>query len=844
MKPKQELTPIPFAEIASYALASCETLLRNWLPGGVLKSGEYKVTNPNRADNRVGSFSINVRSGKWGDFATNDAGNDLISLYAYLEGIEQWQAAIDVADQIGFTLPEGCRPQTKEKKPRAKPVVDPSTIKQAKQAEESPWHPVIPVPENAGEVPLAHPVRGLPAMKWQYKDAQGQCLGYVYRFNTSDGGKETLPLTYCRNEKSGTYEWRWMQWTAPNRPMYGLDRLAAKPDAWVLLVEGEKCADAPVDLLPNAVVVSWPGGSKAIDKVDWTPLAGRNIYAWSDCDAQREKLSKAEVEAGVDPATKPLLAEQDQPGIKAMLAIKEKLLAINPETKFKLVDIPKPLEKPSGWDIADAIQEGMNSAALIAFITKTRPEMVLVEADPKDKKSPRPKKGEGDQHVEKDKSVKLIDWDRFWRLCNNYVLIYTTDTVFDIEKKLIMKVNALRLAFGNDYVKMWLQNDRRKMINPDELVFDPTESCKPPCINLYEGFALKPKGGVDISPILELVEHLCAHSADTENGVNEVVEWVLKWLAYPLKNPGAKMLTALIFHGPQGAGKNLLFEIVAAIYGDYAMVVGQDQLEDKFNDWASQKMFLIGDEVVARTELYHQKNKLKAFITGSTIQINPKGLPLRTEANHCNVVFLSNETLPLALEVGDRRYMVVYTPPKRKDDLYARVEECKRNGGIEAFYDYLISMDLTGFYTHTPPLMTNAKRDLITLNLRPEEKFAYDFAGGELPLPLSVCSTKQMYEAFTKYSRMNGYKFYPDQNTFTAKVGKTFSQIGQSLDKPPVYEKRKVRLPAGTDQKIEWFWIPDGCGPKDGQSIGEWAAYAMANFGVALGNYGRKNYEE
>jgi len=371
------LVPIPYPEIASYALSNAETLVKKWLPGGKTVSGEYKVTNPLRADKEAGSFSINLRSGKWGDFATNDAGSDLISLYAYLEGIEQWEAAIDVADQIGYRLPEGCIPKTKANTERQKPVIDPSTVKKAKPKEENHWHPVMPVPSNAHEAPLAHPVRGLPVMKWEYKDANGQCLGWIYRFNKSDGSKETLPLTYCQHAETKKYDWRWMQWPEPNRPLYGLDRLAAKSDAWVLLVEGEKCADAPVGML-ECVTVSWPGGSKAIDKVDWSPLAGRRIYSWSDCDAQREKLTKAEQAEGVDPESKPLLHEHEQPGMKAMLRIRDKLLALDPATEFHLVDIPKPLEKPSGWDIADAVDEGMNAAALLNFILKTRPVLAAV----------------------------------------------------------------------------------------------------------------------------------------------------------------------------------------------------------------------------------------------------------------------------------------------------------------------------------------------------------------------------------------------------------------------------------------------------------------------------------
>lgn len=419
-----DLIPIPYEAIASAALSSIETLLGRWLPGGNKKGGEYFVCNPLRADSKPNSFAINLTKGKWGDFATNDAGNDLISLYAYLEGIEQWQAAIDVADQISFNLPEGCRPKTKEAKHRQKPVIAPEAVKQAKPKEENHWHPVMPVPHDAEEAPLAHSHRGLPAMKWAYKDAKGELLGYVYRFNTSDGGKETLPLTYCKHEITHKHEWRWMQWPDPIRPLYGLDRLAAKPDAWVLLVEGEKCADAPVDLLQCAVV-SWPGGSKAIEKCDWSALAGRKIYAWADCDAQREKISKAEKDVGVDALSKPLLPEHEQPGMKAMLRIREKLLELDPATDFNLIDIPKPLEKPEGWDVADAIDEGMNAEALLAFILNVRTLDAPVAANEKQQSTPNSAGAE-----DEDESPKWVKY----MLRKNHALVPCLANVYDVLK--------------------------------------------------------------------------------------------------------------------------------------------------------------------------------------------------------------------------------------------------------------------------------------------------------------------------------------------------------------------------------------------------------------------------
>ena len=185
----------------------------------------------------------------------------------------------------------------------------------------------MPAPADAPEPPKANVKRGLPERVWCYRAGDGAVLGYVYRFKTSEGGKEVLPLTWCRNDETGEVEWHWMAFPEP-RPLYGLDALAARPEATVLLVEGEKCKDVGAEQLGDLVVVTWPGGGKAVKKVDWSPLFGRKVIQWADCDAKREPLSKAEKDALASPeaiaeaqAAKPLLPEADQPGVKTMAQI-------------------------------------------------------------------------------------------------------------------------------------------------------------------------------------------------------------------------------------------------------------------------------------------------------------------------------------------------------------------------------------------------------------------------------------------------------------------------------------------------------------------------------------------
>ena len=92
--------------IAEAALSQCDLILERWLPGGTHRAGEYLVRNPKRADARPGSFSINTRTGRWADFATGDAGGDLISLAAYLFDLTQAEAAKGLAEMLGESLYE------------------------------------------------------------------------------------------------------------------------------------------------------------------------------------------------------------------------------------------------------------------------------------------------------------------------------------------------------------------------------------------------------------------------------------------------------------------------------------------------------------------------------------------------------------------------------------------------------------------------------------------------------------------------------------------------------------------------------------------------------------------
>lgn len=161
------------------------------------------------------------------------------------------------------------------------------------------WEAVLPVPDDAPRSIPPHRL-GKPSAKWAYRNGAGKLLGLVCRFD-HDGGKDVLPLTFCRNSATGETAWRWQAFPVP-RPLYGLDRLAARPDALVLVTEGEKAGDAAERLFPDHVAVTSPGGSKAAAKADWTPLQGRRVTVWPDADepgrAYAEDVARLALAAG------------------------------------------------------------------------------------------------------------------------------------------------------------------------------------------------------------------------------------------------------------------------------------------------------------------------------------------------------------------------------------------------------------------------------------------------------------------------------------------------------------------------------------------------------------------
>ncbi len=94
---------VDFERVNHAARAVLPALLARWLPDGKRCGNEWVARNPRRDDRHPGSFSVNISTGAWADFATNDRGGDPVSLAAYLSNLRQADAAHKLATMLGVT---------------------------------------------------------------------------------------------------------------------------------------------------------------------------------------------------------------------------------------------------------------------------------------------------------------------------------------------------------------------------------------------------------------------------------------------------------------------------------------------------------------------------------------------------------------------------------------------------------------------------------------------------------------------------------------------------------------------------------------------------------------------
>ncbi len=338
---------IDFDRIEAAGRAAIMRVLERYLPGGKMSGPRYEVRNPRRDDSHVGNFDYHTVKHVWGDFAASEhKGKGAISILAFVLGVDRPTAARELARFLGLPAELAPRPGRRGKGQNVEPAAHDGQLSTSGQLTDAPtetW--VSPIPDDAPRAPRGHPKYGRATGAWVFKDAEGRQSFVTERYDPPEGRKQFSWLTLWR-QPDGSLKWGRKGPPAP-RSLYLLPEIKERAGAPVLILEGEKKADAATRLLTSWVSTSAAGGAASAGQSDWSPLRGRDAAVWPDADEPgatfAQTVAKLAIEAG---------------------ASRVRILKVQALEALRGSPLPK------GWDIADASEEGIAADAIAAMLDR------------------------------------------------------------------------------------------------------------------------------------------------------------------------------------------------------------------------------------------------------------------------------------------------------------------------------------------------------------------------------------------------------------------------------------------------------------------------------------------
>jgi hypothetical protein len=544
---------------------------------------------------------------------------------------------------------------------------------------------ITPVPAESADHDCIHPVLGAPSQRWTYFNGDGDVLGYVARYDPEGQRKQIIPWTFS------TDGWGMGQWPVP-RPLYRLQELEARPEDPVLVVEGEKAADAAAALAGSPyVAVTWPGGAQALSRANWQTLRGRKILLWPDAD-----------QAGIE-------------AMQRLAAILQPLAA-----EVKIID---PSGQPEGWDCADSGWTRWSDArAWIApRTTLWKPAAPEPAAKPELQPAADPTPPDSDEIG----TLEPPDWYK------RFAFLLSSADFFDLHRRKLVERKSFDAAFRHHKMHSihvnasGLHSRVSASTSFDEnriamgartlagLIYAPGNS-------LFVGHDGEVYGNVwrdgrpagiagDIGPWLEHAERMIPDAAERQH--------CLDWMAFKAQNPGVKINHGILHGGRQGSGKDTLWmpflHAIGGATGQNVKTVTTEEIQSAFNYYVLSEVLVLNElrepQLADRRAL---ENKLKPLLAAppETFSVNEKGRHPYPAVNRLSVLGFSNERVSLSLSADDRRWMVLWSEAGILSQQEARaIWQWYQGGGLDHVAHWLRARDVSNFSPGDRPPVTDAK---------------------------------------------------------------------------------------------------------------------------------------
>lgn len=211
-------------------------------------------------------------------------------------------------------------------------------------------------------------------------------------------------------------------------------------------------------------------------------------------------------------------------------------------------------------------------------------------------------------------------------------------------------------------------------------------------LNMWTGFTPSAQAH-SVQPFLELTDHVFSLMRASDR------ELPLKLMIYKAQNPAHKVPLAVVMVGPEGSGKSLWGECIAAAFSPYSFEVAPSMLKDDFQGWLETSLIVLVNEAKG-DDMRKAAETLRGLISDLKRQMNDKFRLARPINAYASYIITANDRAVGAFRADDRRMIVVGVPKPKEAAFYDRLHHWKKNGGGRALIHWMLKYDLKGW---TPP---------------------------------------------------------------------------------------------------------------------------------------------
>jgi hypothetical protein len=176
-------------------------------------------------------------------------------------------------------------------------------------------------------------------------------------------------------------------------------------------------------------------------------------------------------------------------------------------------------------------------------------------------------------------------------------------------------------------------------------------------------------------------------------------------MALMVQQPWIKPEVALVLRSKEGTGKNMIVHLLLDMLGVHGFITAQkDQVAGRFNGHLFDKVLVVLDEAFFAGDPAAVA-AAKALITNSPLGYEAKGKDAFSAPNYAHVISLTNNEWAVPAGDDSRRWMVLDVSEARNGDhtYFTALAKEIENGGTEAFLDFLLRINLTGWNPRVLP---------------------------------------------------------------------------------------------------------------------------------------------